>query len=486
MRKKFVKHALVWGILTGTLMTVSVLTPMTAQAAEENAQIADEVFVDETVAEMPSGESLYDSDVITTGKCGDNLTWSYNDATQILTITGSGEMKNYDTGSNQRPSVWNWVKKIEFGPGVTSIGKYAFWRCGHIESVTIPGNIKTIGRSAFEYCSSLANVTLCEGIKTIDSGAFGWCDKITSVTLPGSIETCYGFNRNENLQSLTATDGVRMICVSYEPKLRTLQVPDSVTDLEIEGCPDLGAVAIPPRLQKLRLQECDNFRSLSGLPSTLESLTVTECQNLTSIVVPGSVCELDLTNCATLASITIPKEAFGYNEVSFIVQSTAAGKAGVTLPVATTIYTDDKSIREFNFSKVGRSVTFRSLDGSADPAPTANTTAFTDVPKGSWYEEPVNWAVGKGITNGLGDGRFGTSDTCTRAQILTFLWRAEKTPEVTYQNQFSDVTADKFYAKPVAWAVSKGITNGTSPTTFGPNDPCTRAQIVTFLYKLYH
>lgn len=117
--------------------------------------------------------------------------------------------------------------------------------------------------------------------------------------------------------------------------------------------------------------------------------------------------------------------------------------------------------------------------GSPEPK---STVSFADVPAGSYYAKAVAWAVENGITLGTGDGTFSPNATCTRAQSVTFLYRAMGTAPTTV-NGFTDVTADAFYADAVAWAVESGVTNGTSASTFSPNNGCTRAQIVTFLYR---
>ena len=117
--------------------------------------------------------------------------------------------------------------------------------------------------------------------------------------------------------------------------------------------------------------------------------------------------------------------------------------------------------------------------GSPEPK---STVSFADVPADSYYAKAVAWAVENGITLGTGDGTFSPNATCTRAQSVTFLYRALGTAPTTV-NGFTDVTADAFYADAVAWAVESGVTNGTSASTFSPNNGCTRAQIVTFLYR---
>ena len=108
---------------------------------------------------------------------------------------------------------------------------------------------------------------------------------------------------------------------------------------------------------------------------------------------------------------------------------------------------------------------------------------FADVATDAYYYDAVKWAVNKGVTNGVSETLFGPDQACTRAQIVTFLWRAAGSPEPKSGSSFTDVAADAYYAKAVAWAVENGITKGTSETTFHPDETCTRAQGVTFLYR---
>ncbi|MBD9247577.1 MAG: S-layer homology domain-containing protein [Clostridiales bacterium] len=108
---------------------------------------------------------------------------------------------------------------------------------------------------------------------------------------------------------------------------------------------------------------------------------------------------------------------------------------------------------------------------------------FADVATDAYYYDAVKWAVKKGITNGVSETLFGPDQACTRAQIVTFLWRAAGSPEPKSGSSFADVATDAYYAKAVAWAVENGITKGTSETTFHPDETCTRAQGVTFLYR---
>ena len=108
---------------------------------------------------------------------------------------------------------------------------------------------------------------------------------------------------------------------------------------------------------------------------------------------------------------------------------------------------------------------------------------FTDVPADAYYAEAVRWAVSQGITSGASATTFNPNGVCTRAQIVTFLWRSQKSPAANSVNSFIDVAADAYYANAVLWAAENGITGGTTATTFSPNSDCTRAQIVTFLWR---
>ena len=108
---------------------------------------------------------------------------------------------------------------------------------------------------------------------------------------------------------------------------------------------------------------------------------------------------------------------------------------------------------------------------------------FYDVPNGAYFYEAVKWAVKNGITTGVGNDLFAPEQPCTRAQIVTFLWRAAGSPEPKTASSFTDVSASAYYAKAVAWAVENGITNGMTETTFAPDATCTRGQSVTFLYR---
>lgn len=173
-------------------------------------------------------------------------------------------------------------------------------------------------------------------------------------------------------------------------------------------------------------------------------------------------------------------------------------QTGVFVDVATGSYYEDavdwavengitKGTDDTHFSPDGictraQAVTFL-WRTAGSPKPETRAMPFTDVPVGSYYYDAVLWAVENGITKGTSNTTFSPNMTCTRAQIVTFLWRSEKSPAAGTANPFADVKSTVYYADAVLWAVKEDITKGTTNTTFSPDADCTRAQIVTFLWR---
>jgi len=188
----------------------------------------------------------------------------------------------------------------------------------------------------------------------------------------------------------------------------------------------------------------------------------------TAPAVPNGTVTVSPANASKGTNVTITvKPNEGYELGSLAVKDAS----GNLLPLAdlgdgkyTFTMPDSKVIVEASFVKVA-------------------STSFVDVPANAYFASAVEWAVGKGITNGLSDTMFGPYESCPHAQIVTFLWRAAGSPEPKTAVSFADVPAGSYYAKAVAWAVENGITNGMAETTFAPNATCTRGQSVTFLYR---
>ena len=173
-------------------------------------------------------------------------------------------------------------------------------------------------------------------------------------------------------------------------------------------------------------------------------------------------------------------------------------QTGVFVDVATGSYYEDavdwavengitKGTDDTHFSPDGictraQAVTFL-WRAAGSPEPETRAMPFTDVPVGSYYYDAVLWAVENGITKGTSETMFSPDATCSRAQIVTFLWRSEKSPAAGTANPFADVKSTAYYAGAVLWAVREDITKGTTSTTFSPDADCSRAQIVTFLWR---
>jgi len=166
----------------------------------------------------------------------------------------------------------------------------------------------------------------------------------------------------------------------------------------------------------------------------------------------------------------ISKDAYYYNAVKW------AASNGITTGTSyTTFSPDDSCTRAQMITLLWRAV--------GEPKAKNTTCVFTDVDKDAYYYDAVLWAVEKGITTGTSATTFSPDAVCTRAQIVTFLFRTTGYNKVTYNHGFEDVAADAYYISAVSWAAIFGVTNGTSETTFSPDAVCTRAQAATFLYR---
>ena len=170
--------------------------------------------------------------------------------------------------------------------------------------------------------------------------------------------------------------------------------------------------------------------------------------------------------------VDVPTDSFYIDPVMWAVEEgVTAGTSG------TTFSPDEACVR-------AQAVTFL-WRAAGCPEPVSNVNPFTDVKETDFYYKAVLWAVEQGITNGVDATRFGPLLKCNRAQIVTFLWRAEGSPTVEGEAPFTDVVSGSFYGQAVLWAAENGIASGLTATTFGPNVICNRAQIVTFLYRAY-
>ena len=193
--------------------------------------------------------------------------------------------------------------------------------------------------------------------------------------------------------------------------------------------------------------------------------TCTACNKTQTITAAGTKLSVSFQD--------IKKSAYYYNAVVWAVEEEITNGTS-----ATTFAPNNDCTR-------GQIVTFL-WRAAGSPKPNNSKNPFKDVQKDAYYYDAVLWAVEKGITTGTSANTFSPDAACTRGQVVTFMWRAKDKPTATADNSFKDVQAGAYYYDAVLWAVKNGITNGTAPGAFSPDATCTRGQIVTFLYRDYN
>ena len=167
----------------------------------------------------------------------------------------------------------------------------------------------------------------------------------------------------------------------------------------------------------------------------------------------------------------VPKTAWYYDAVNWAV------KKGITSGTSKTTFSPNQVCTR------AQAVMFLWKNAGSPDVTKSVANPFTDVKTSNWYYKAVMWAVNKGVTSGTTKTTFSPNKTCSRAEIVTFMWKANGSKKVAYKNPFTDVKIADWYYEPVMWAVKNGVTGGTSKTTFSPKNGCTRAQVVTFLYN---
>ena len=442
-----------------------------------------------TVTWIPIGDKL---ELLASGICGPNLVWNLT-FDGCLTISGTGEM--YDFGSFDSP--WfdynNQILSVVIENGVTSIGNYAFNYCSYVLSVQIPNSVTVIGSSAFDDCRNLAELNLPSNLVSIGSHAFYDCSSLSSIVIPASVTTIgnYAFWDCTSLeevvvesanQEYSSCDGVlynkqQTTLITYPAgKAGSFAIPDSVNtigDYAFYNAEKMVAVIIPDHVVSIgdsAFRGCTSIQTLEipGSVSTIPGYMCCFCESLLNITIPSNITLIEryaFANCDALAQITFEGNAPTFDEDVFL-NVTAEAR----YPANNSTWTADV------MQDYSGTITWISYKLEKLP--------FTDVPEGSFFYDPVEWAVENGITNGTSATTFGPNDQCMRAHVVTFLWRAMGSPEPKLMvNPFVDVKPTDFYYKPVLWALENGITSGMDATHFGPTAYCNRAQVVTFLYR---
>ena len=305
----------------------------------------------------------------TSGKCGENVSWSLKDG--VLTISGSGKMTDYhydDSPFYNRED----IKSVVIKSGVTSIGYDAFRDCSSLTSVTIPSSVTSIGSYAFEYCKNFTSITIPSSVTSIGEGVFRRCSSLTSVTIPSSVTSIglWAFDSCSSLTSITIPSSVTSIghgAFEYCENLTSITIPKSVTSIGsdafwetkwlenqqkknplvvvngilIDGTKCSGKVTIPSSVTSIGHDAFRDCSSLTGvtIPNSVKSISgyaFAACDNLTNLVIPNSVKYIDIyafLDCKNLESIVIPNSVTRISECAFM---NCSSLTSITIPNSVT------------------------------------------------------------------------------------------------------------------------------------------------------
>lgn len=414
--------------------------------------------------------------------------------------------------------------------GVTSIRDSAFSNCYHLTSVVIPEGVKSIEPSTFEKCSKLTSIVIPEGVTSIGATAFWGCYDLTDVWLPLSLQTVgtwafsgtnlkkvYYINGDkERWEKIVFADGNSALLsapvlytedgdtdddltIPYELRtmtgevILTMRFPKRWADVSVSYSNDYSSQLRYFNWQfKDPNQTCFFRMELNNLVDRQEGALggvklYPDRPSYTVLWDFGASSPYGADVPAVLGSIEpnpalkwdwwfsgkgfadVPQSAYYYDAVNWAVDN------GITTGTDKTHFSPNQSCTR------AQAVTFL-WRAAGEPEPAGTAASFKDVKAGSYYEKAVQWAVEQNITGGTGNGKFSPETACSRAQIVTFLWRKEGSPE-TSGSAFSDVKAGEYYETAVKWAVANEITGGTGNGKFSPDARCARGQIVTFLYR---
>ncbi len=441
-------------------------------AAEDYAQSWHFTFYDVTGATENSGA------------CGEGCTWRFEESTGTLYIDAdpeADEASTYDYTNNLQPWVLHAEKitRMVVGEGVRALGDNTMaFHYTNLREVIFPESLGEIGNNAFNGCIGLKQIDLPEDLHYILFQAFANCS-LTSVDLPDAL--CYiGGSAFRGCAELTrvklpsALTDLGSHAFADCVKLASVEMPeshiDSIGDGVFLNCTALTDISFynDNCIGWYMFQNCDGLTTVAIREGTWEisNGAFAYCDNLTHVTIPNGVYSMGqriFNQCGKLSTVLFLGDAPNLDQLTF---------EGVT----TTCYypAGNETWTYYPQSQLGGNITWVAYDPDL----------FLDVPVDSFYYEPVVWAVENGVTTGATETTFNPGGQCLRAQVVTFLWRAEGCPEPeTAVNPFGDVKESDFYYKAVLWAVENGITNGADATHFNPMGVCNRAQVVTFLHR---
>lgn len=415
------------------------------------------------------------------------------------------------------------LAEIALPDGLKALGEKVFSGCAALKSVRIPAEVTVIPTEAFSGCSSLESITIPKSVSHINERAFDGCTALKKVDYLGSdtdwsrVTKETGNNALDNAEkSFTRTD--------HEHKYTDTVIPPTCTErgctVHLCSCGDKREDSYTPPLghsykggicvrcgildPNKDIPHKHDFIPIVTKPTCLTEGFTTyacscgECYTKDYVSAVGHKTQLQNAKAAGCMTggytgdevCTVCGKVFKQGSVIFALGHDPQ-PARVKAPTCTESgYTGDLiCMRCGDMTQIGKTVAAAghkffggvcSVCGAkgAEAAP-----KFDDVKSGAFYFDAVQWAVENGITNGTGKNTFSPNDVCSRYQIVMFLWRAAGQPEAKAAVSFADVKPGDIFYEAVQWAVERGITKGTSSTSFSPFAPCTRGQIVTFLYR---
>lgn len=415
------------------------------------------------------------------------------------------------------------LAEIALPDSVKALGEKVFSGCAALKSVKIPAEVTVIPTEAFFGCSSLESITIPKSVSHINERAFDGCTALKKVDYLGSDtdwsqvtkETCNNALNNAE-KSFTRTD--------HEHKYTDTVIPPTCTErgctVHLCACGDKREDSYTPPLghsykdgicvrcgildPNKDIPHKHDFISIVTKPTCLTEGFTTyacscgECYTKDYVSAVGHKTQLQNVKAAGCMTggytgdevCTVCGKVFKQGSVIFALGHDPQ-PARVKAPTCTESgYTGDLiCMRCGDMTQIGKTVAaagHKFFGGVCSVCGTKGAEAapkFDDVKSGAFYFDAVQWAVENGITNGTGKNTFSPNDVCSRYQIVMFLWRAAGQPEAKAAASFADVKPGDIFYEAVQWAVERGITKGTSSTSFSPYAPCTRGQIVTFLYR---
>lgn len=415
------------------------------------------------------------------------------------------------------------LAEITLPDGLKALGEKVFSGCAALKSVKIPAEVTVIPTEAFSGCVSLESITIPKSVSHINEHAFDGCTALKKVDYLGSdtdwsqVTKETGNNVLDNAEkSFTRTD--------HEHKYTDTVIPPTCTErgctVHLCACGDKREDSYTPPLgHSYRDGICvrcgildpngDTQHKHDFIPSVTKPTCLTEgfttyacscgeCYTKDYVSAVGHKTQLQNAKAAGCMTggytgdevCTFCGKVFKQGSVIFALGHDPQ-PARVKAPTCNESgYTGDLiCMRCGDMTQIGNTVAaaghkfFGGVCSVCGAKGAEAVPEFDDVKPGAFYFDAVQWAVKNGITNGTGKSTFSPNDVCSRYQIVMFLWRAAGQPEAKAAVSFADVKPGDIFYEAVQWAVERGITKGTSSTSFSPFAPCTRGQIVTFLYR---